>query len=65
MKHRWQSPAEWLAWRLREDRAAQERLYRMLTEVLKSGKLDNEDIQELWEEQMDQDGYFDKEIKSE
>ncbi len=57
-KYRWSNPIEWLAYKIKEDWTATESRSAFI-DVL--DKLGPDDIQDLFQTEMDGDGYFKKE----
>ncbi len=57
-KYRWSNPIEWLAYKIKEDWTAAESRSAFI-DVL--GKVGSDDIQDLFQTEMDGDGYFKKE----
>ena len=52
--YRWNNPHEWLQWKV----ANENKQWSMEALVCIMSKLDPDDIQEIFQEEMDQDGYF-------
>lgn len=54
-RHRWDSPAEWLEWKI-ADLADRNELHAIIRELI--GVVDGDQIQHLFQSDMTKDGYF-------
>lgn len=58
-RYRWNSPQEWLAWKTQEQSEDLPFLRGLIVSLL--DKIDPEDVQEIFQQEMDEDGYFNPE----
>ena len=58
---KWQSPADWLDWKLRVKAGVASYLYALLQRIVRDGYLDQDAIVSLCEEEMVEDGYYNNE----